>query len=64
MARKQFKQLSCRDAGWNCHFLVRADTEEEVMKVATDHGCRVHHLCEITPDLKARIQSSIRTVSI
>ncbi len=64
MARKQYKQLTCRDAGLNCGFLVRADREEEVMKVASDHNCRVHHLCEITPELKARIQSGIKTVSI
>jgi predicted small metal-binding protein len=31
MAQKEYKQLSCRDAGADCDFLVRAETEEVVM---------------------------------
>lgn len=64
MAQKEYKQLSCRDAGVDCDFLVRAETEEEVMQVAADHGARVHGMKEITPELKSKIKSLIKTVRV
>jgi predicted small metal-binding protein len=64
MAQKEYKQLSCRDAGADCDFLVRAETEEEVMQVAADHGARVHGMKEITPELKKKIKSLIKTVRV
>ncbi len=54
MAEKQYKQLSCRDFGDECAFLVRAETEEEVLKVGFDHACRIHKMCERLPRWKAR----------
>ena len=64
MAQKEYKQLSCRDGGVDCDFLVRAETEEEVMQVAADHGARVHGMKEITPELKSKIKSLIKTVRV
>ncbi len=29
---KEYKELSCRDVGANCNCMVRAETEEEVLK--------------------------------
>jgi predicted small metal-binding protein len=62
MVQKQYKQLSCRDAGADCDFLVRAETEEEVMTVAASHGARVHGIEEVTPELKNKMKSLIKTV--
>lgn len=63
MAQKQYKQLSCREAGAaDCDFLVRAETEEEILTVAAGHGARVHGMTEITPELKNKIKSLIKTV--
>ena len=64
MAQKEYKQLSCRDGGVDCDFLVRAETEEEVMQLAADHGARVHGMKEITPELKSKIKSLIKTVRV
>ncbi|HXZ37095.1 MAG TPA: DUF1059 domain-containing protein, partial [Thermodesulfobacteriota bacterium] len=44
MAGKIYHQLSCRDAGVDCDFLVRAETKEEVMRVAGDHACKSHEM--------------------
>jgi predicted small metal-binding protein len=62
MAQKQYKQLSCREAGADCDFLVRAETEDEVLTVAAGHGSRVHGITEITPEMKSKMNSLIKTV--
>jgi predicted small metal-binding protein len=64
MAQKEYKQLSCRDAGADCDFLVRAETEDEVMSVAAGHGSRVHGMTEVTPELKNKMKSIIKTVRV
>ncbi len=61
MAKREYKQLSCRDAGADCDFLVRAETEEEVLRVAADHACRIHGKCEIPPD---KIRPLIKNVAV
>jgi len=63
MAQREYKQLSCRQAGADCDFLVRAETEEEVMAVAAGHAAR-HGIREVTPELKAKMQSLIKTVEV
>jgi predicted small metal-binding protein len=64
MAQREYKQLNCRDSGVQCDFLVRAETEEEVMQVAAAHGARVHGMKEITPELKSKMKSLIKTVRV
>jgi predicted small metal-binding protein len=64
MAAREYKQLSCRDAGLDCDFMVRAETEDEVLEVAATHGARFHGMKEVTPDLKNKIKSFIKTVLV
>ena len=59
MAGKEYKQFSCRETGEECYFLIRADTEEEVINLASDHLCRVHHIREMTPERKQTLIRSI-----
>jgi len=61
MATKEYKQLSCRDFGADCDFMVRALTEEEVISFATEHACRVHSKCEIPSD-QSKIRPHIKSV--
>ncbi len=60
----QYKQLTCRDAGADCDFLVRAETEEEVLEVAGGHGKRVHGYKEISPELVTAMKSIVKTVRV
>jgi len=62
MAQKEYKELSCRDTGADCDFLVRAETAEEAVSIASEHGCRVHNVCEITPEERDRMNSLMRSV--
>ena len=50
MVQREYKQLSCRDLGADCDFLVRAENEDEVLTLVSEHVCRAHGRCEITPD--------------
>jgi predicted small metal-binding protein len=62
MAQKEYRQLSCRDVGADCDFMVRAETADEVMSLAGEHACRSHNVCEVTPELKSKVEGSIKTV--
>ena len=61
MAGREYKQLSCRDFGADCDFLVRAQSEEEVITLATEHACRIHSKCQIPSDL-SKIRGLIKSV--
>ncbi len=62
MAQKEYKQVSCRDGGADCDFMVRAETEEEVLRLASDHACRIHNMCEMTPEFKSKMQTMTKSV--
>jgi predicted small metal-binding protein len=64
MAGKQYKQLSCGDFGDECAFLVRAETEEEVLRVGFDHACRVHGKCEGSNEMESKARSLIKNISV
>ncbi|ADB39500.1 DUF1059 domain-containing protein [Spirosoma linguale] len=52
------KTLHCRDAGFDCEAIVRADTDEEVLAQAAQHAQQVHGVT-VTPELAAGIKSLI-----
>lgn len=61
---KEYKELSCRDVGADCDFMVRAETEEEVMDHCSAHACKSHNKCEISFEDEKKIKSHIKTVSV
>lgn len=57
------KTLSCRDAGCDCEYIAKGETEEDVMKDAAQHGMKEHGKTEqdmnqMKDDLKAAIRTS------
>lgn len=54
------KVLRCRDAGADCDFEARAETEEELMKIAAEHGKADHGFDEVPADVATKIKSIIR----
>ena len=38
------KTTSCKDTGQNCDFMIRGDTEEELLANAAQHGTDVHRI--------------------
>jgi predicted small metal-binding protein len=64
MAGRTYKEISCREAGADCDFMVRAETEDEIFKIVADHACRSHNMCEFTPELRGKVSSHIKTVTL
>lgn len=54
------KIIRCRDAGVDCDFVVRGETEEELFRKALEHGRAAHGMKEISEDLKQKMRGLIR----
>jgi len=54
------KVLRCRHVGYDCEFVARAETEEELLKEAAAHLKAVHHVSEITEDHVQQARAQIR----
>lgn len=66
MATKQYKKLGCLDVNpqGGCAFEVRAETEDEVMRLAADHGKVAHKMASLPSDMAAKIKAAIKTVTV
>lgn len=56
------KMLKCRDAGVDCDFEARAETEQELLLKCADHAKTAHGLNEIPPELATKVRAAIRDV--
>jgi predicted small metal-binding protein len=54
------KVIHCRDIGFDCEGIVRADSEEEVIAMAVEHAAAVHGVTEVTPEIAEAVQNAIR----
>jgi predicted small metal-binding protein len=57
------KTITCREAGFECDYVVKGETEEEVMKRGAEHVMKDHGMKEadITPEFKEKVRGLIRT---
>ena len=55
------KELRCRDVGFDCEGVIRAESEEELLRQAADHARREHGLATIDDETAKQIRSKIRT---
>jgi predicted small metal-binding protein len=53
------RELNCRDAGFDCDAVVRAETDDEVMTQAAAHVAEVHGMPEIDDTTANHIRSQI-----
>jgi len=54
------KMLRCRDVGVDCDAVIRAETEEGLMRKVAEHAKTVHGISEISPDLAAKVKAAIK----
>jgi predicted small metal-binding protein len=54
------KVVRCRDVGFNCDGVVRAETEEEVLKQVAAHAKAVHNLQTVSAGVVAKVRQVIR----
>jgi predicted small metal-binding protein len=66
VAKKHYKQLGCLDVDskGGCAFLVRAETEDEVMRLAGEHAKVVHKESSLPPEMVAKVKAAIKTVTV
>jgi predicted small metal-binding protein len=57
---KMAKVLYCKDVGFDCDGVIRAETEAEVLKQVAEHAEKVHDLREISEEVLAKVRASIR----
>ena len=58
------KVLRCRDVGLNCPREIRAETEDEVMRIMGDHAKVMHKMASIPPEMISKVKSAIKTVPV
>ena len=51
------KVVRCRDVGFDCEGVVRAETEEEVLTQVASHAKEVHGLDEVSEEVVAKVRS-------
>jgi predicted small metal-binding protein len=54
------KVVRCRDIGFKCDGVVRAETEEEVLKQIAAHAKTVHNLETVSPEVVAKVRQVMR----
>jgi predicted small metal-binding protein len=56
------KVLRCKDLGMNCPKEIRAETEDELMKLAAEHAEKDHgiHASTIPPAIQAMVKAAIK----
>ena len=54
------KVLRCRDLGFDCDAVIRADTKEGILKQAAEHAKAVHNMQEIPAEVVSKMRAAIR----
>ena len=54
------KVVRCRDVGFDCDGVVRAETEEEALNQVASHAKIVHNLETVTEEIVAKVRQVMR----
>jgi predicted small metal-binding protein len=59
------KRLACRDIGLDCDYIIKGETEEDIIKNAVQHAWEIHAIKpeEMTSEMKVRIKDNIHISS-
>lgn len=54
---------ACKDAGFDCDYVAKGNTEEELLKDVAQHVIKVHRMQEsgMTPEMVQKVKSIIHT---
>ena len=53
------KVVRCHDVGFDCEGVVRAESEEEVLRQVAEHARTVHNV-EVTPEMAKQVKGLIQ----
>ena len=54
------KVVRCRDVGFDCDGVVRAETEEEVLKQVAAHAKAVHNIEAVSAEVVEKVKKVMR----
>lgn len=54
------KVVHCRDVGFDCDGVVRAETEEAALKKVAEHARTVHGMEQVSPEVVEKVKSVMR----
>lgn len=54
------KVVRCRDVGFDCDGVVRAETEEEVLAQVAAHAKAVHNIETVPPEVVEKVREVMR----
>ena len=54
------KVVVCRDLGFDCEGVIRAETEDEALKQAAAHAKEVHGMEEFSPEVVEKVRAVMR----
>lgn len=54
------KVVSCKDAGVECDFVMRGETEQDILQQAAEHARTAHNMTEIPPEVAEKLRGAIR----
>lgn len=54
------KEIHCNDLGFDCGFVAKADSEQDLLKQVAAHASEVHGVSEVTPELVVQVKSVIK----
>ena len=54
------KVVNCRDVGFDCDAVVRAETEEDALAQVAAHAKAVHNLENVTDEVVEKVRSVMR----
>jgi predicted small metal-binding protein len=62
-SRLCMKSVTCREAGFDSDYIVKGETDDEVMKGGVEHLVKDHGMREqdITPEMKEKVRRLIHT---
>lgn len=54
------KVVNCRDLGFDCDGVVRAETDEEVLQLVAQHAKEVHSMEEVPAEVVAKVHQVMK----
>ena len=53
--------VRCRDVGFDCEGVVKAEAEEDLLRQVADHASSAHGVEEVTDEIVEKVKSVIQT---
>lgn len=53
------KVIRCKDVGFDCPGVIRAETEDEALSMVAEHAKSAHGIQQITPEILGKVKGAM-----